>query len=588
MKNSKKLALIIRLVWSISPAYYLYLIINSAAFAGQIVGNVLLPKFLIDELTGALRPQLLVFWVLMIAGANLLFTFLKKTMKRLLDVKSEEVNWLIEKAFADKLMSIEFRHLEDPYYLDLKERAQFAARNQQAVKTVITLAVDMVNQGLIIISLMAVMLSLSWILLTALLITIAAMLMVQAGFAKHQRELFAKILPVNRRYGDYVNLSFGPSGQKDIRLYDMSDMIGDRITEYNKDINSWFSMSYRKQGIAMGIYQVITVAQSAIAYGYVGSRTLSGAIGIGSLTMYVSSAIGFSSAVIAFGTAIIGVLQHLSYLDPFAELMNIPEEGAAGGGAKLESVASIRFENVSFTYPKTDKRVLEDISFEINKGQKISIVGLNGAGKSTVVKLLCRLYKPDSGTIYVNGLDIYDYEHKSYLKAVAAVFQDFKLFNFTVEENISCSEAGTDTEKINEIISDVGLTEKIGELPHGLKTLIGKAYDKEGAEFSGGQAQKIAIARALYKDASLLILDEPTSALDPIAESEIYENFNSLVGSKTAIYISHRMSSSVFCDKVLVIAGGRIEAFDTHFNLMKNTESTYYRLFTSQAVNYNI
>ena len=548
----------------------------------------MLPKFLIDELTGALRPEQLTFWVLMIAGSNLLFSFLKKTMKRLLDVKSEQVNWLIDKTFADKLMSIEYRHLEDPYYLDLKERAQFAARNQQAVKTVITLAVDMINQGVIIISLMAVMLSLSWILLAALLITIAAMLLVQAGFAKHQRELFAKILPVNRKYGYYVNLCGDTEGHKDFRLYNMSDMLGDRITEYNKDINSWFSMSYRKQGIAMGIYQVITVAQSAIAYGYVGSRTLDGAIGIGSLTMYVSSAVGFSSAVIAFGTAIIRVLQHLSYLDPFAELMTMPDEGDIWGREKLDSVNSVRFENVCFTYPKTEKRVLDDISFDINEGQKISIVGLNGAGKSTVVKLLCRLYKPDSGTIYVNGLDIYNYEHKSYLKAVAAVFQDFKLFNFTVEENISCREAGTDTDKINEIIRDVGLTEKIAELPHGLKTLIGKAYDKEGVEFSGGQAQKIAIARALYKDASLVILDEPTSALDPIAESEIYENFNSMVGLKTAIYISHRMSSSVFCDKVLVISDGRIEAFDTHFNLMKMTDSTYYKLFTSQAVNYSI
>ena len=231
--------------------------------------------------------------------------------------------------------------------------------------------------------------------------------------------------------------------------------------------------------------------------------------------------------------------------------------------------------------------MLSDISFQIHRGEKISIVGLNGAGKSTLVKLICRMYRADSGEIRVNGRNIYDYDYLSYMKAISAVFQDYKLFNFTIAENISCTEQG-DEQLINRLIDEVGMRQKIDELPRGLQSRFGKEYDEEGIEMSGGQDQKIAIARALYKEASMVILDEPASALDPIAEAEIYEKFNGLVADKTAIYISHRMSSSVFCDRILILDGGRVADFDTHEHLMGKRDSLYYKLFNSQAENYKL
>ena len=251
-------------------------------------------------------------------------------------------------------------------------------------------------------------------------------------------------------------------------------------------------------------------------------------------------------------------------------------------------VETLEFRNVSFTYPKAEKPVLKNVSFAVKKGEKISIVGLNGAGKSTLVKLICRMYKADSGEILVNGRDIYDYDYLSYMNVISAVFQDYKLFNFTIEENISCRESGADENRVNYLIDEVGMREKIDTLPEGIHSRFGKEYDEDGVELSGGQGQKIAIARALYKKASMVILDEPASALDPIAEAEIYEKFNSLVEDKTAIYISHRMSSSVFCDRILIIDGGTVSDFDTHENLMKKTDSLYYKLFTSQAENYKL
>jgi ABC-type multidrug transport system fused ATPase/permease subunit len=586
MKNSKKIGLVFGLVWKINPAYFFLLLFNSLSYSGQILCNVVFPKYLIDELMGSRAPEMLILWVAVIAGSNLLFTFLKKSAKRHLDVKEEEVYWQIERAFAQKIMSVEYRHLEDPYYLDLKERASFAMQNQSAVSNLISNTITFFNQLITIMGLVTIMMKLSWILVLSLLVTVGIILAIQASFSQYQQSFFADVLPVNRKYGYYVNLTFDKNLHKDSRIYDMSQMLGDTVTSYNKEITRWFSKFYRRMGIFMGLFQVVVVLQTTIAYGYVGVRALSGEIGIGDLTMYVSAAVNFSSGVISLGMAVVLIFQMLRYLEPFAELMSVPDEADCSGTKKLEKVYSIRFEHVTFTYPKTEKKILDDISFEIHKGEKISVVGLNGAGKSTVVKLLCRLYRPDSGTIYINGIDIYEYDHTSYLSCIAAVFQDFKLFNFSIQENITCKPIGVDNEKVYQILDDVGMTDKIKSLPHGIETLFGKEYDDEGVEFSGGQAQKIAIARALYKDASLVILDEPTSALDPIAEAEIYENFNHMIGDKTAIYISHRMSSSVFCDRILVINNGRIEAFGTHKKLMENKDGLYYKLFTSQATNY--
>ena len=198
------------------------------------------------------------------------------------------------------------------------------------------------------------------------------------------------------------------------------------------------------------------------------------------------------------------------------------------------------------------------------------------------------MYQADSGEILINGKNIYDYDYMSYMNTISAVFQDYRLFNFTIAENISCQQKDADQGEINRLIKEVGLEEKVNELPNGIESRFGKDYDEEGIEMSGGQSQKIAIARALYKKATMVILDEPASALDPIAEAEIYEKFNSLVEDKTAIYISHRMSSSVFCDRILIIDGGTVADYDTHENLMQKTESLYYKLFMSQAENYKL
>ncbi len=594
MSSLKKAGLVFSMVRKVSPAYLFLLITNSLVNSGHIISNVVLPKFLIDELISGKNTGKLIIWISAITLSNLIFTFLKKTLKRSLDIAETRVVWGIERLFAEKIMSVEYSNLEDGEFLDLKERASFAMRNQGVVNSLINGAVSVLNEIFTAVGLIAVMLTLSWVLVVLLAATVTLSVVIQAGFSKYQRKFFSEILPVNRRYGYYLQLAYDKLMQKEIRLYSMQEMIGDTVTAYNKEINRWFGQFYRRMGLTMGLFQAVTVLQTMLAYGFVGARTLGGRIGIGDLTMYISSAVSFSSSVLSMGMSLITVYQMLSYLTPLAALMSVPDENQFSGTAKLSTVRSIEFKNVSFSYPKTDKKVLDGVSFSINEGEKISVVGLNGAGKTTVVKLLCRLYRPDSGTICINGTDIYEYDRVSYQNAIAAVFQDYRLFNFTIRENVSCrcrladENSGEEfgDKKVAELLAKVGMSEKVNALKNKADTLFGKEYDSEGVEFSGGQAQKIAIARALYKDASLVILDEPTSALDPLAEAEIYENFNSLAGDKTALYISHRMSSSVFCDRVLVISDGKIEAFGTHRELMTDENGTYHKLFTTQAQNY--
>ena len=402
-----------------------------------------------------------------------------------------------------------------------------------------------------------------------------------------------EIVPINRRYGYYMNLGVEKDVQKDIRLYDMSDMITGRTMDFAGDTCDMFEKMQIKFGAAMGKMGAVSEGVAAFSYAYVGVRTLSDFFGpklsLGALTMYVSAAINISNMVVGLGESIVMLIQFLGWLEPYMEFMALTEETKQTGEKMFRGdVETIEFKNVTFTYPNAEQPVLKNISFLVKKGEKISIVGLNGAGKSTLVKLICRMYKADSGEILVNGRNIYEYDYLSYMDTISAVFQDYRLFNFSIAENISCQMKDADTERIETLVDEVGLAEKLEELPDGVFSRFGKEYDKDGIELSGGQGQKIAIARALYKEASMVILDEPASALDPIAEAEIYEKFNNLVEDKTAIYISHRMSSSVFCGKILIIDGGTVADYDTHENLMKKTESLYYKLFNSQAENYRV
>lgn len=583
----------VKQVWKVSPAYVLLILLNGLIGGGKIILNMVLPMFLIDELTSGRDVKKLILFGACIVANNVIMTFITDSLQKYRDVRDEWVQNVMVEKLGERIMNLEYSYLENTYYLDLKERAIFAVQNQSAIVAIITLIANTVQGVITLAGLMVILFTLGPVLMTAIAIGVVLMILIVKAASGTMVALMNRIIPINRIFGYYAGVAADKPAQKDLRLYHMDKLVTEKIRQSNETTCDEFDVANRKMGLANGANGVITEFISAFTYGYVGIRTISDMFGsritLGSLTMYVSSAITFSSTIIQFGENLIGLWQNSQFLVPYQEFMALKEETIEDGGVPMDDIVeTLEFRNVSFTYPKAEKPVLKNVSFAVKKGEKISIVGLNGAGKSTLVKLICRMYKADSGEILVNGRDIYDYDYLSYMNVISAVFQDYKLFNFTIEENISCRESGADENRVNYLIDEVGMREKIDTLPEGIHSRFGKEYDEDGVELSGGQGQKIAIARALYKKASMVILDEPASALDPIAEAEIYEKFNSLVEDKTAIYISHRMSSSVFCDRILIIDGGTVSDFDTHENLMKKTNSLYYKLFTSQAENYKL
>ena len=266
------------------------------------------------------------------------------------------------------------------------------------------------------------------------------------------------------------------------------------------------------------------------------------------------------------------------------EYLEIEEPFCFAGGKQLPKAHSyeLRLENVSFCYPKATKNTIDRMNLTVHAGEKLAIVGLNGAGKTTLVKLLCGLLDPTEGRVLLNGQDIRQLDRREYYRLFSAVFQDFSVLSASVAQNISQQAQGYDVEKINRCIEQAGLTEKISQLPQGIETKVGREVYEDGVLFSGGQTQRLMLARALYKDGGILLLDEPTAALDPIAENDIYLKYDEMSKGKTSLFISHRLASTRFCDRIIFLENGGICEEGTHEQLLQQGGG-YAKLFEIQS-----
>lgn len=592
MNKTKELKIFFGMIWKINPAYFFVLFLGALINASQVMLNAYLPKLLIDELLATSDLSLLIIYAGLIIGSNALIILLRNIYVRLADVQHEKMILEIEKKMAEKIINIEYYYLEDPYYLDLKQRALFACNNQGSLYRLVYGFAGIVSDIVTIIGILAIMLTLGWVLVVAVLVVVILNIMARLFIIRKEIKFYDSIIPINRRFEYYADTGMLRSAGRDFRLNNGNEIINSKIYKFNLQSCDSFKGIFMLYGLFEGIMRIINIIQTAFTYGYVALRAITdkfgSKIGLGSFSMYVSTTISFSTTLSSLINRFMEFYQILKYLEPYAEFMSIKELDKKGDEVEFtETFKTIEFKNVCFKYPKTDRLILDNVSFKINKGEKISIVGLNGAGKTTIVKLICRLFAPTSGEILVNGVNIFTYDFRSYNRQLTAVFQDYKLFAYSIKDNIECGVVDHE-DKISNILKQIGIYDKVESLALKENSCINKEYDIDGVELSGGQLQKIAIARSLYKEASLVILDEPTSALDPISEAEVYQNFNNLVTDKTAIYISHRMSSSVFCDKVLVIEEGKVVDFDLHENIMKKPDTLYYKLYTSQAKNYSV
>lgn len=400
------------------------------------------------------------------------------------------------------------------------------------------------------------------------------------------KESWKEEMKFNRQFQYFHNSISKYQNGKDIRSYSLAELYLDRFCTCIRHSTEFMKKQVKADRIYGG--RIVLISQAAIVLFYlaVGAKALLGVISVGSVLKYVSALTGFHEAFLA-------VMSNLTEMNVMAEqlkcdtdffsISNKKYEGQIPVEKRNDNEYEIEFRNVSFSYPGSRKKVLDHVSFRFRVGEKLALVGKNGAGKTTFIKLLCRLYDPTDGEILLNGIDIKKYDYQEYQSLFSVVFQDFKLFSFELGQNVA---ANTDyeEEEVYRCLEKAGIGQRVRQMKQGLKTVLYQTGDN-GVEISGGEAQKIAIARALYKDAPIIIMDEPTSALDPISEYEIYSKFDRLVCNKTAIYISHRMSSCRFCDRIIVFDEGNIRENGTHEQLLAQN-GLYSQMWKAQAKYY--
>jgi ATP-binding cassette subfamily B protein len=373
---------------------------------------------------------------------------------------------------------------------------------------------------------------------------------------------------------------------KDIHIFDQKKLIMNEVIA--KGRLPWMNILVGKHRLMQryfGANVAISAFVGGFAYLFVGLVALQGSISLGSVIQSYASIMLLVTSVSQLSVALSQMKSNNNYLRLFYEYADIPTErqrGAElptprnGGGWELE------FHDVSFRYPNGHDDAVRHVSLKLSPNSRTAIVGMNGSGKTTVIKLLCGLYEPESGTITLNGQDIKTFDYSAYMRLFSVVFQDFKLFAFPIGENVAAS-LDYEEEKVWQALDAAGIVDKVRGLPLGLHQHLYKDVELEGTELSGGEQQKLAIARAWYKDAPFMIFDEPTAALDPVAESDIYTKFNELVGDKTAVFVSHRLSSCRFCDCIAVFDQGQLVQLGTHEKLLEDGQGKYYELWHAQA-----
>ncbi len=385
----------------------------------------------------------------------------------------------------------------------------------------------------------------------------------------------------------YYNKTAGDfKAGKEIRLFNLKDMI---LNAYKNVINKRKSFSLRgvRKTFRKSLLSVLILifAQGIFAYTLIISFK-NGSVDTGSFLMYLTLMLQF---VLLADRAIedyeFFVVNQTIYVENLYDLLETDKLNSDHGTRdRLSGAVDIEFKNVTFAYPNTDKKILDNLSFKIAKNETIALVGNNGEGKSTIINLLVRLYRPDEGEILLNGVNINEFKEEELYKMFACIFQQVNIYPYTLGENISMHET-YDLERAKRAIEDVGLKERIEEEKNAYERNMSHEVAKDALELSGGQEQKLAISRAVYKDSPILILDEPTANLDALAEHEIYSKLNDLREDRTSIYISHRLSSTKFCDRIILLKGGKIFEEGTHDDLMKK-KGEYYEMFTIQGKYY--
>lgn len=567
---------------------------------------IYMSAFIVDELVGNRAPEVLIFYVAITSGGTLLMTVISELMTGKINVMNAMFNTKFENYLNDIKLSADFTKLEDPKYTELREKIEGSMlMTGGGITSIVKLITSIADNTFSVIIAVAILLRAAiglkaadsgtagitgsvWSLCLMIAIIIGCTALIIINSKTESRKEFNLYLGCGtNRYLNYYHYYYMEDDQagKDIHIFDQRGLIIEEVLSkgrlpWFKVVNGKFSLYQRY----FGANSVISVFIGGAAYAFVGLKALTGSISLGSVTKSYASVIRLVSSIGNLSVSLTQIKSNNDYLEVLYEFIDIPSELQEGNEIPTPKGKGweIEFHNVSFRYPSGEKFVLKNLSIKISSNSRTAIVGMNGSGKTTMIKLLCGLYRPETGYITLNGTDIRKFDYNAYLNLFSVVFQDFKLLAFPIGQNIAASMV-YDEEKVWRSLKTAGIADRVRKLPLGIKQLLYKRVEEEGIDVSGGEEQKLAVARALYKDAPFIILDEPTAALDPAAEYEIYSKFNEIIGNKAAVFISHRLSSCRFCDTIVVFRDGQIVETGTHDELLKVTGGKYYELWNAQA-----
>lgn len=567
--------------WKYDKRYILWRILYQIVHSLIPIVATLMSKYLVDELCGEKRLGFLIVYASILVGYTMIATMLSVFFNMDGFTRRCRVNAEFDSNLHRKLYEADFENLENPEFLDMQEKAKkFLYCDRHGFGYVLDCALDSIGHLITLIGIAAIILTLNiWIIAVFIALTWIGTL-AEGHAKKSAMKLSEDIIRDQRGWSYFAGLFEDFSYGKELRLNSLGNLLLEKERRFFVAAN--YNLKKQNDGFIQSgtICAVLTFIQQCIAYGYLIYNAVSGQITIGAFTMYTSAVTIFASSLKNIMNALIEIQAYDMYYTDLDRYLSIPAT-LKHGNAPLPTEHTIEFRHVSFRYPGQSGYALKDINITIPVGQKLSVVGENGAGKTTFVKLLARIYAPSEGEILLGGVNIGELDYEKYMSLISAVFQDYKLFSFSLKENVTLS-LPVDEQRVKDTLFSVGLGNKIHQLKNGIHTAVYKTFDEEGFEPSGGEGQKIALARALYKDSPIVILDEPTAALDPYAEFEIYQHFHDLVHEKTAIFISHRLSSARFSDRVAVFERGRIIEYGTHDELM-DRHGKYAELFGMQA-----
>lgn len=571
--------------------------------------NIYMSARIIDELLRFKNIDKLKFLVIVTVSLNLIIHLISTALDHLVTMLRSAMNQNQDMRLNEKIINMDYEYVENPEVHNLRTKiAESKNLNGGGIYALIEALSDFVKGFVTVITSIVLVVNLfksntvidgylsfinsslfSYGFIILILIGVIISLSIQTKSDKRFFTYFNKIMDLNRVLGYYFGQILDYNVGKEIRLCNQKGIFSEETQLVGEGSRKMFNNFGNEKAKYRGFDAFISSLLSGAIYFFVGLKTISGAITIGSIVQYTGSINQFMQGSKTFLTAINAIVNNNQYLQLYIDFLNIESKkhkGTLPVEKRDDYEYEIEFKNVSFKYPGTDIYALKNVSLKLNIGERLAIVGMNGSGKTTFIKLLCRLYDPNEGEILLNGINIKKYDYEEYLRLFSIVFQDFKLFSFSLGQNVAAS-VNYDKRFVEDALDKAGLEKRLERMSRGLSTPIYKDFDEDGIEISGGEAQKIALARALYRDAPIIILDEPTAALDPISEFEIYSKFNEIVGTKTAFYISHRLSSCRFCDEIVVFNKGQIVQKGNHDELLKNEMGKYYELWHSQAKYYN-